>query len=539
MRSDSPAIAIRMLRFQTMMKRTINAAIGATSVAIAMFAMIFSVLVAKSEITTRETRDLLAFANRAVAQVDLVRGQAASAMQDMQAIGASPCSREYFSALGKIALNYRYVRDLGEYSEHYIQCSVVLGDVRDDPDRVRLPTSDWVASSGSEIWVAQKTMARDAHRSLLVGRDGHFVAIDPAMFVDLVDIGERSIAVVDVESGNVIASTSGADLAEMRLAYMQRDVANGGSSRYQVVPSRVFAMTIVVGTIPPLAVVGANRWLLIGWGLAGTTFGGLLGWQSFLWLRGRFSLPAALAAALKNGRLTLNYQPIVAIADRSTVGLEALLRWRYQGQNISPILIVDLAEAHGLMRALTEFVTATALKELAPILRARPEFYVSINITAPALDGETYLGQLSTFCRHWEIHPTQVRLEMTERNLIEAKGGRDAINRFRQAGFAVYIDDFGTGYSNLSYLNVFDVDALKIDKSFVDAIGRDPQLGLVVPHIISMAQSLSLEVIAEGVESASQEKYLQERGVQLAQGWLYSAALPIEELQQYLATKFV
>ena len=125
----------------------------------------------------------------------------------------------------------------------------------------------------------------------------------------------------------------------------------------------------------------------------------------------------------------------------------------------------------------------------------------------------------------WQIHPRQIALELTERGFADPKISIPAIAALRHSGHPVYIDDFGTGYSSLSYLQDLDVDTLKIDKSFVDAL----EYKNVTPHIIEMAKSLKLAMVAEGVETEGQLAWLHRHGVQYGQGWFYSKALPKTE----------
>ncbi|MGF6853199.1 sensor c-di-GMP phosphodiesterase-like protein [Paraburkholderia sp. CI3] len=114
---------------------------------------------------------------------------------------------------------------------------------------------------------------------------------------------------------------------------------------------------------------------------------------------------------------------------------------------------------------------------------------------------------------------------------------RQTIAAFRSAGHPVYIDDFGTGYSSLAYLQTFMIDALKIDKSFVDTIARDAASSIVAPHIIDMAHELGVEVVAEGIERDEQVEYLLRRGVQYGQGWLFAKAMRREELVAWLEAR--
>ena len=133
--------------------------------------------------------------------------------------------------------------------------------------------------------------------------------------------------------------------------------------------------------------------------------------------------------------------------------------------------------------------------------------------------------QLSQLLNKWGVHPRQIALELTERGFADPAVSVPAIAAFRRAGHAIYIDDFGTGYSSLSYLQDLDVDTLKIDKSFVDAL----EYKHVTPHIIEMAKSLKLAMVAEGIETEGQIEWLHRHGVQYGRGWYFSKALPKED----------
>ena len=208
------------------------------------------------------------------------------------------------------------------------------------------------------------------------------------------------------------------------------------------------------------------------------------------------------------------------------VGAEALARWpQADGSFLSPEIFVGLAEQTGLSKQLTQLIIESVFDDLGKWLHQHPEQHISINLESDNLTSETLPTLLSQKVNHWQIKPSQIALELTERAFADPKTSAPFIARYRQAGHSIYIDDFGTGYSSLSYLQDLDVDILKIDKSFVDAL----EYNNVTPHIIEIAKTLKLEMVAEGIETANQESWLRDHGVQYGQGWLYSKALVKQE----------
>ena len=141
---------------------------------------------------------------------------------------------------------------------------------------------------------------------------------------------------------------------------------------------------------------------------------------------------------------------------------------------------------------------------------------------------------LHDLIRRMEVQPHNILVEATERGFMQAEMARKIMDDLHAFNIRIAIDDFGTGYSSLSYLQKFKLDYLKIDKSFVDTMGSEAATSNVAHHIIEMAKSLKLEMIAEGVETEAQLQYLQERGVQFAQGWLFSKSLPFGEFAAFV-----
>lgn len=249
------------------------------------------------------------------------------------------------------------------------------------------------------------------------------------------------------------------------------------------------------------------------------------------------TLSTALRDALKNDELFLAYQPVVDLASGRWIGAEALLRWRNaNGVMVSPDVFIPEAERSHLIERITERVVQLLVRDAAELLRERPDFYIAINLSAQDFSNAALADRLRGACAQMRVHPRSLHIEATERVFLDVGQARKTVAALRAQGHVVSIDDFGTGYSSLSYLTEFELDCLKIDKCFVSTIGTQAVTRNVIGHIIEMAKSLQLRMIAEGVETQEQATYLREHGVEFAQGWLYAKAMDIRQLVQELNT---
>ncbi|QFU03181.1 Cyclic di-GMP phosphodiesterase Gmr [Halomonas sp. THAF5a] len=235
------------------------------------------------------------------------------------------------------------------------------------------------------------------------------------------------------------------------------------------------------------------------------------------------------------GQLELHYQPQYRLGDDRLVGLEALLRWRHPRDGmVSPGDFIPLAERHGLMSTLGDWVIDQALAQLAHWQRkGLPEATVWINISAMQLfqgDLETVLA--SGLARH-RVPARLLGLELTESVLLDERAGDVAprLERLRDRGHRVAIDDFGTGYSSLGYLKHLPLDKLKLDRAFIRALPDDRADAAIVCAVLAMAEGLGLEVVAEGVETEAQRDFLLAHGCAEVQGFLYARPQPAEKLE--------
>ncbi len=253
----------------------------------------------------------------------------------------------------------------------------------------------------------------------------------------------------------------------------------------------------------------------------------------------RLETERELRQALEREELELHYQPLIALRSGEITGLEALVRWRHPERGLlDPGDFVPIAEDSGLIEPIGRWVQESACRQILEWHQLRPDqrpFDVSVNLSARQVTHRDLAASIAEILGATGLDPVHLRLEITESVLVEesatATGTLEALS---DIGVGLVLDDFGTGYSSLAYLNRFPFDALKIDRSFVDALGVEQERTAIVEAIIGMARALSLDVIAEGVENEPQLSELSRLGCDYAQGHLFSRALPPEKISALL-----
>jgi len=509
-----------------------------TSIALGCLATVVPVLtslyVATKDVERRDRAEIQDFAGKAIMRADVVTFQAFAALADLDRLPGAPCAPGSLEQAARVIYNYRYVQDAGAYVDGQYLCSPLLGDVRSKD--LTLPPPDFRSGDGYAVWFRQKSPLSNERNDIQIGRDGHYVAIDRGSYVDLIDPAKRPIAAIQTTTGTLIAVSTGADPDDMLNAWKHGGKVNSDEWNYAVARSSTRPLAVVVKS-PRSSITGTWPRLLAAWLSIGITAGALLGWFAYKRISWQLSFPATLEWAIARRKIDVLYQPIVRLADNKCVGVEALARWNLHGQPISPEAFVRVAEENHLIQALTDLVLEKTVAQLGKFLVENSTFYVSINVGGEDLRSLRFLNVLRSSLEGTGIDPRQIRIEATERSFMNADSTRDVIAAFRASGHPVYIDDFGTGYSSLAYLQTFQIDVLKIDKAFVDTIAQDTASSVVAPHIIAMAHELRLEIVAEGVESASQVTWLLHKGVQYAQGWYYAKAMSEGALETWLASR--
>lgn len=249
----------------------------------------------------------------------------------------------------------------------------------------------------------------------------------------------------------------------------------------------------------------------------------------------RVNLEHELRGAWDRGELSLVYQPVYRLADRTMVGAEALLRWNHpQHGLVAPSVFIDVAEQSGLIETLGPLVLRTACQEAVRWQQLRPmdePLTMAVNVSSRQLRSGGELARVVADClRETGLEAERLHLELTETAVIGDEAHvSEMLTQLRETGVKVLLDDFGTGFSGLSHLRRVPVDGVKIDRSFIADILRDPDDLALTSAIIAMAHSLGITVIAEGVEKAGQYALLRERGCDQAQGYWLGQPLPANE----------
>lgn len=250
----------------------------------------------------------------------------------------------------------------------------------------------------------------------------------------------------------------------------------------------------------------------------------------------RLLMLSDLRHALDQGGLDVHFQPKVGLPGGEVVGLEALLRWDRPGHGpVSPGEFVPLAESTGLIDPLTRFVVARVVAQIAAWQECGTAVPVAVNVSARNMLSGDLVETVRESLDQWGVDPAFLEIEVTESSLISDPARVATVLRaLSSMGVTLSVDDFGTGYTSMSQLQQMPLDTLKIDRSFVARMLEDESGGVLVRSIIDLAHDLGMRVVAEGVETHDASAELAELGCDVAQGYLYSRAIPAADVPALL-----
>ncbi|WP_374581734.1 putative bifunctional diguanylate cyclase/phosphodiesterase [Pseudoduganella sp.] len=251
----------------------------------------------------------------------------------------------------------------------------------------------------------------------------------------------------------------------------------------------------------------------------------------------RLKLEMELRRALEAGQFELYYQPKLAMADGRLTGAEVLIRWRNdEGQLVPPNRFIPVAEECGLIGAIGDWVLAESCRQHAAWRAAGLAVPVlAVNVSARQFAQPEFADNMGRMLAELGTPPAAIELELTESMLMaDVRRTAATLERLKALGFSIAIDDFGTGFSSLNYLRHFRLDVLKIDQSFVRELLQDRAALAIVQSIIALARALSLQTVAEGVETEAQRALLQDQGCDAMQGYLVARPLPAADFAAWL-----
>ena len=254
-------------------------------------------------------------------------------------------------------------------------------------------------------------------------------------------------------------------------------------------------------------------------------------------IRFRRRIENGLAGAIDKGELSLVYQPIVSHDTIEIVGFEALVRWNTEEYGpISPATFIPIAEESNIIHELGDWILAQALD----VLKQWPGQYVSVNFSPRQFRRHNFVGHIMQSVQRAGIAPARLQIEITETAIFDdADRAADTLYKLRQMGFRIALDDFGTGYSSLYNIRKFALDSLKIDRSFIDGMGRERESAAIVHSIIHLGRALGLEVIAEGVETEAQVQALRIAGASHLQGYFFARPVPADQALALANERFI
>jgi len=504
-------------------------------IVVAAFISIYlSLIIAQNQVISKETKRLRDITNGVLMRMSTTRDQFANIVNYFSSVPEKDaCLPEHIQKMQEFNVTGFFLHAVAHIRGSRITCSsmseVFNGMELGPPFRIE--------QDGTRMWANIKVADWQNHHLVIMEKSGWAVIFVPSHAIEALSDTEVSVGVFGITSHHLY--TSKGEIAQAWLTKYQGKqpltfIDKDRQTLVYMAPNKL-NLTAVVAALPlkdtnhdivtfiqiliPLAMV-------VGLALAGL----------FVYMqRTRYSTKSAILRALANNEFYLEYQPIMNLHLNTCVGAEALIRWKTPDNTfISPDTFIPAAEASGVICQITRRVFEIVARDMRNAFAMHPDFHVGINISSHDIRSGELLGLIKSLIKSSGAQGKQILIEVTERGFLDDDEALTTIKNIRDCGVRVAIDDFGTGYSSLSYLTKFQLDYLKIDKTFVDSVGTDAVTSHVAFHIIEMAKTLKLDMVAEGVETATQAHILQSRGVHHVQGWLYSKSLKRKEFYAYL-----
>jgi sensor c-di-GMP phosphodiesterase-like protein len=452
--------------------------------------------------------------------------EAAGALKAIAGSHLVPCTPESIDEMRLLTINTFSVKSVGYVEEEIYACGS-WGPVGHHAVPWR---EDFTSADGVRVSLGVQSRIVPAKPMMALQYAAFNVLVDPEQFLQVMLEDDLHLAVATATGQLVSASRPGAEHFLSRVHSGPHAGLEDGYL-YTLVHNGDWVAIATLSRHELMQGLVRREMLLL-------PIGGLLAGVLVLLIirrtRQRLSPLAELKLAVRNREFIVHYQPIVSLSDGACVGAEALVRWRHpDGTLVRPDAFIPLAEDSGLILPITDQVIDAVMRDLGPLLVKERQLHVAINLAARDVSSGRFLPGLEAAARNAGVQQKQIWLEATERGFVDIDAARATVNQARSLGYLAAIDDFGTGFSSLQHVQQLPLDVLKIDKSFVDNIDQDAATGSVTGHIIEMAKSLRLKIVAEGIETAAQRDYLRDHGVHYGQGWLFGKPMPAEEFLRF------
>ncbi|MBB2980234.1 EAL domain-containing protein [Paraburkholderia tropica] len=472
-----------------------------------------------------ETRDEVM---RALSEVQSARRSGSTTVATAQ----DPCSERELARMRNIIATKPMLKGMGYLADGALRCATMTNLAQRQP----LGHPERIDSSGMKSWSAVNLPSLPGTTFNVNARGNDAIFIAPGVVLDILpETSSVSFSHISFPSQSVVRSHGYYDPAWTR-RFQQGDTHFVDRDRLVVAVRTEKESDVIFASMP------VTWWQTLSDGPARSAIplsvliGALLALLSWIAIGRYFSLSNQIRIALKNDEFYLLYQPVMDLRTLRCVGAEALIRWkRRDGRPVGPSEFIPVAETSNLIVNITQKVIELVARDASLLIKNHPDLHIAINVSAADLNSAETPAKLNDMLAAMNALPENIVIEATERGFMNPEQATDVLLNVRAQGFKVAIDDFGTGNSSLSYLATYKLDFLKIDRMFVDSIATTAPTRQVTMHIIEMAHSLNLQMIAEGVETVEQRDILRAAGVQFAQGWVFGKPMPIQALAAFVA----
>lgn len=500
----------------------------------ASISIALSLIIAQNQAISKEKKHLKEITTGVLMRMSTTRAQFSEIVNHFSGVKeADACAPHHVQKMQEYNVAGFFLQAVAHIQNNRIICS----SISELLDGMTLGTPYRVEPDGTKVWSNIKIANWQDHHLVVFEKAGWAIMFVPSHAIEALGNSEVAIGVFNIPThrlytskGNIASDWLERFKGKQPLTFIDKE----RQVLVYMVPNKL-NLTGVVAAVP---LKGINDDILTFIQILiplAIIIGLLLGGLFFYMQRTRYSTKSAILKALAKNEFYLEYQPIMNLHHNTCVGAEALIRWRTADNHlISPDIFIPAAEASGVICQITQRVFELVARDMRNAFKKHQNFYVGINISSHDIRAGNLLSLIKNLEKSTGATGNQILIEVTERGFLDDEEALTMIRNIRDCGVRVAIDDFGTGYSSLSYLTKFQLDYLKIDKTFVDSVGTDAVTSHVAFHIIEMAKTLNLNMVAEGVETHNQAKILQDRGVTYVQGWLFSKSLKVNDFYHYL-----